>query len=83
MITVWDGTNVYDERREAVCDWLKANSIDPAIVAPDAPIVVEGDVISYRAHVLSERGNKQVDADGTGILSEDRIARLIVPWNAP
>lgn len=70
--------------RARLCEWAKANGLDPDTIPDTHPIRVEdgedGTVIRYRAFVLTDDRHKQVDpTDPNEVLTEERTAPCTVP----
>jgi hypothetical protein len=79
--TLWH-LHVAQGRVEALCDWARANGIEPGEVSADDDITIEdgpdGWVIRYRAFVRSSSGSKQVDPiRSEEALTEARIVPLV------
>lgn len=80
---VADGQEVTEEQRARLCDWLRANSIDPDRVPQRAPLTIEqtGDkqpIIRFRSYYLNEAGVKEQGPDGGGALQVERTRPLSV-----
>jgi hypothetical protein len=52
---------ISNELRESVCDWLRANGIDPANIPVDPHMTLVGDQLTTLAHVLNADGHKMLD----------------------
>ncbi|MFD8516505.1 hypothetical protein ACFV27_36870 [Streptomyces antimycoticus] len=70
-------------RREALCQWLTANGINPNDVPIDADLTITTEtdgtrLIRYEAFVTDSDGRKLIDERGQGAAIEKRTARLDV-----
>jgi hypothetical protein len=69
VVTTGEGT-VSAEQRARVCEWLKANGVDPNTVSAHHPITIQGcirdgmkrrQVICFSEYHLDETGHRYVD----------------------
>lgn len=70
-------------RREALCQWLTANGINPSDVPIDADLTITTEpdgtrLIRYEAFVLDADGHRIVDERGQDVAIETRTTRLNV-----
>lgn len=70
-------------RIEAICEWARANGLDPNEISADDDVTIEdtpdGRVIRCRVYVLSSSGSKQVAPMRSGEpLTEERTTPLVV-----
>lgn len=65
--------------RTQVCDWLRANGINPRHVRKDARATLVDDQITLVMKVQNEAGNDIVDPDGLDVLKETRTFPVVVP----
>jgi hypothetical protein len=75
---------------DQVCDWMRANGIDPAHVSADARASMANGQITLVMKVRSSNGRDVIDPEGTGILMETKTFPITVPptglvqlWLAP
>jgi hypothetical protein len=76
-----------EQHREALCDWLHANNVDPKHVV-DHWLSIERDddqtVIRYQQYKTTEDGSRLVDPDHDGqARSEERTVLLAVELEFP
>lgn len=71
----WPVRDVYvdDEYREAICEWLRANDIDPNLCPIEGRASVADGQITVDLHLLNDKGRKQLDPN-----HEDRLATRTV-----
>ncbi|MEI5100328.1 hypothetical protein RB200_19595 [Streptomyces sp. PmtG] len=71
-------------RTDEICDWLRANDVEPDHVSADHDVTIEerpdgGRVIRYRAFLLDDSGHNLADvARGGEPLTERRTVPLVV-----
>lgn len=61
--------------RDAICDWLRANGVDPNVVTlrRDVEVVLlDGPAIVREEYLLNERGRKYIDP-----VTEDAATRMV------
>ncbi|MFJ3043661.1 hypothetical protein [Streptomyces tendae] len=82
MVQLWP-----EDRREAVCAWLRANGIDPDNVPQDADLYLEpapegdpytGRYLHYEVFHLNSDGRRHVDERGLSAARERRMTPLLV-----
>lgn len=71
------------DRRQAICDWLAANGIDPNYVPRDTDLTIETDdrgqrLIKCEAFVRQADGSLTLDEHGTDAARETRTVPLTV-----
>jgi hypothetical protein len=76
-----------ENRREALCEWLRANGVDPDSIPQDADLYLEpapegdpytGRYLHYEAFHLNSDGRRHVDERGHGAARERRRTPLLV-----
>lgn len=76
-----------EDRRKAVCAWLRANGIDPNIVPQDADLYLEsapegdpytGRYLHYEVFHLNSDGRRHTDERGLSAALEQRSTPLLV-----
>lgn len=65
--------------RTVVCDWMRANGINPAHVAADARATMVDEQITLVMKVLGPSGHDVVNPEGTGCLMETKTFPVTVP----
>lgn len=75
---------------DQVCDWLRANGINPVHVAADARASMADGYITLVMKVRGPNGGDVIDPEGTGVLKETKTFPVTVPppplvetWLAP
>lgn len=68
-----------------LCDWLRANDVDPGLVPMSQPdISIEGDRLTYRRAVLSElTQSKMVDPNNPFTLLTEVVSTRLVTRPSP
>jgi hypothetical protein len=76
--------------RTLVCDWLRANGINPAHVAADARATMVDGQVTLVMKVRGPNGHDVIDPEGLGVLKETNTFPVTVPppplveeWLAP
>jgi hypothetical protein len=76
--------------RTVVCDWLRANGIDPAYVAADARASMADGQVTLVMKVRGPQGHAVIAPEGDRFLLETRTSDISVPppplveaWLAP
>lgn len=77
------GLHTAEGRAEAVREWVRANNIDPNVVAVDRDLTVEdtpaGRIVRYTAFVFTRNGRVQFDpANPNRALMHERTVPLVV-----
>jgi hypothetical protein len=67
------------EQRIAICDWLRANGIDPGEVPADAPISYADGVLTYRKVVRNGDG---IAVENGEVVTVEATATVegVPPW---
>lgn len=76
--------------RERVCDWLRANGIDPTHVAGDARATMVDGQVTLVMKVRGPNGRDVINPEGDGVLMETKTfpvtvapPPLVEEWLAP
>lgn len=56
--------NIDDTTRELLCDWLRANGVDPLDVPTEPHASVSDNQLTLLMHVRDEAGRKVIDPEG-------------------
>lgn len=82
-ITIETGRQTIGAKRQlALCEWLRANGVDPNLVPDGKPIVVDEDeaVIRFKQLTVGPDGKTIIDPDNrNAVLTEDRTVPLLSP----
>lgn len=65
---------------DRICEWLRANYINPKAVPTWSEITVEDGEIRYLAYLRDEEGRVMADPEALEVLTEERTAPLVQPW---
>ncbi|WP_329131538.1 hypothetical protein OG552_10465 [Streptomyces sp. NBC_01476] len=81
-VVVARGQTINDEQRNRICDWLRANGVDPVNVPQGAPLTIEqaGDgprAIHFWSFYTNETGQKESRVGGDQAIQVERTRLLV------